>query len=137
MMMSADVATFRHFCRECVYDEAIEIIQERLDDPELVLEQMKMLRVEGYPSLMGLSDTSVLIRRHTDEVSDFCATWWDIVSGGSRRDQLSFDYARWKHDVRFSNIVGTTREHDCHEDTFQPYFAVRFHETKRWVPPDQ
>ncbi len=137
MMMSSDVATFKHFCRRCVYDEASEIIAQRLDDPVLVNEQMKMLQSEKYPFKAGLSDTSILIRRHTDAVSDFCATWWDVLDGGSRRDQLSFDYARWKHNVRFANIPGTTREHDRHRDTFQPYFAVKFHETKRWTPPVQ
>ena len=137
MVMSGDVATFKHFCRACVYDEAAEVIAQRLDDPALISEQMKMLCANQYPLMAGLSDTSILIRRHTDAVSDFCAAWWDILSAGSRRDQLSFDYARWKHGVRFANIPGSTREDGCHFSTFQPYFAVRFRATKRWTPPDQ
>lgn len=136
-LTTADVATFPHFCRDKVIDEAAEIIKCRIDDPRLVKDQMRRLHDDGFPDNVGLSDTSVLLRRHTSDVHRMCNIWWETLDRGSRRDQLSFDYAAWKAGVRVNRITpGLTRGHDNYIETFQPYFAARFHQPKLWTQPE-
>lgn len=47
----------------------------------------------------GLVDTGFMVRElHDERVKKVMETWWSKVLNGSRRDQLSFNYACWKND---------------------------------------
>jgi hypothetical protein len=89
--------------RDCVYEEHASIMKLGgasglyKDDPAVMQKQMDRYRREGYPPHNGLIFSSVLIRRH--HAKDVVATmerWWNELSQGSKRDQLSFNYAAWK-----------------------------------------
>ncbi len=49
------------------------------------------------PQDFGLHHTNFLIRRHNNpDCLLFCSEWWQHISAHSKRDQLSFDFVRWK-----------------------------------------
>jgi hypothetical protein len=58
--------------------------------------QIARYRAEGLPESSGLIEAPILLRRHTPAVARLNAAWWAELARGSRRDQLSFNYASWK-----------------------------------------
>lgn len=105
--------------RDCVYDECEAIIElgnntgNHKDDPEIMRKQIDRYEKEGYPRKNGLIFSAVLIRRHNDpDVIQTMETWWDELSNGSKRDQLSFDYSAWKNNFDFKVLEGDLRNHE-------------------------
>ncbi len=132
-LLDCCIATFPHFERDCIYDEAIAVLADNLDNPMVIDRQLRMFKDDNYPSHNGLADTSIVARRHSKTVDKFCDLWWSIINSGSRRDQLSFNYALWKMKI-LSGILrpGVTRKRGAVYETFQPYFSALFHRPKAW-----
>jgi len=91
-----DIAFFTHMERNCIYDEAKACIGYKLDDPQVIDEQMARYREEGYPEGNGLIAGGGILRKNTPALTAFNEEWWEGVKNGSRRDQLSCNYALWK-----------------------------------------
>lgn len=101
----SEIATFVHPDRNCVYEEAIAIINIKLDKQEVIDRVVKNLKQQGLPKAFGLFETNVLFSRTQDPaVRDFFETWWRSIYLGSRRDQMSFTYASWKENVVISAL---------------------------------
>ena len=105
--------------RDCVYDELDAIIKlgeqtgKYKDDPDVMRKQIERYAAEGFPAKHGLVFSAVLIRRHmADDVVKTMETWWHELSNGSKRDQLSFDYAAWKTKLNFKVLDGDLRNHE-------------------------
>lgn len=93
------ILCFNHYEKDCAYEEEKDCISQEKDIPEIIEKQMKRYRLEGYPEQNGLVDTGFMVRElHNERVKRVMETWWDEVLSGSRRDQLSFNYACWKND---------------------------------------
>jgi hypothetical protein len=87
---------FRHPERDCVYQEAEEVIALAFDDPQRVREQMRAYRELGYPAHNGLAKSTFLLRRHCDpKLSPVMQRWHEEVLRHSARDQLSFNPVTW------------------------------------------
>ena len=93
-----DIALPGHVERNCVYKEAEVLIASGLfDSPARISRQMSAYRIYGMPQDFGLHHTNFLIRRHNNpDCLLFCSEWWQHISAHSKRDQLSFDFVRWK-----------------------------------------
>ncbi|HBT81629.1 TPA: hypothetical protein DEB04_02835 [Candidatus Giovannonibacteria bacterium] len=120
-LAKTNMALYRHDSRDCIYDEAEAIIKlgkekgRWQDDPLVIERQMARYRAERYPPHNGLGTTLILLRRHNEpDVRQVMEAWWNIERGESKRDQLSFNYAAWKHNFAFSYISGYSRDN--------PYF---------------
>lgn len=103
-----DLAVFPHDQRTCLYQEACECLHRQLDDPQVIYRQVQRYTREGFPAQQGLVDNAVLLRRHSPAMADFCRLWWQEVSTGSRRDQLSFNYCAWKCGLKYRLLPGFT-----------------------------
>jgi hypothetical protein len=88
-LMSGDACAFRHWDRDCIYDEARVCIRSRLDNADTIRQQMDKYQREGFPKHAGLAAASVLMRRHTPEVCRMNERWWAEICTHSIRDQLS------------------------------------------------
>jgi hypothetical protein len=100
-----DIAAFQHPHRTSVYDEPGAINALGLDTPEHMDAQMARYQDEGFPG-MPFSACILLVRHNTPRLREFEAMWWAELCAGSHRDQLSFDYCRWKLDVPINYIPG-------------------------------
>lgn len=107
--------------RDCLYQEAQACCARGKDDPHVIAAQMQRYRKIGYPPHNGLAETSIVVRRNTPLVSQINATWWEEISHGSRRDQLSFNYAMWKHGADYRAIPGSRRLSPV--STFHPHLV--------------
>lgn len=111
-----DLAVFRHRTRRCLFDEARVCIEKNLDDRELIEDQVGRYRAAGYQPGTGLGETSVVVRRHTAQVEEFNKLWWQELSAGSVRDQISFMFAARQSGIRVRLITPTKFKH--------PYFSM-------------
>ena len=83
--------------RDCVYQEATEIIVIGKADKSEVMKQMKAYKREKFPEHYGLFRTCVVVREHNNEqCKQLMNLWWDEINQYTKRDQLSFTYALWK-----------------------------------------
>ena len=117
-----DMALFRHPDRDCIYDEAAACILGRKDTTRQILPQMARYQREGLPRHFGLVESSVIIRRHTEQARLFGELWWREVNRHSYRDQLSFDYVRWKTGMGYDVIPGSRLRSPCHR--YHPHGGV-------------
>src|SRR5262245_13062554 len=94
---SDDMMIFVHPQRDCIYDEARVCKSLMLDDPRRIDAHMKRYRMAGYPENNGLFATGIIARWHNrPNVRSMCELWWKEYRIGSRRDQLSLNYAVWR-----------------------------------------
>jgi hypothetical protein len=119
-LQTHDLAVFRHRKRDCIYQEAQACIDAGKDAVALIERQVARYRAEGYPQNNGLSECTVLIRRHTPAVIRFCEAWYAEILAGSRRDQLSFNYVAHRQNFRYQELPGTIIDN--------PYFIWVYHD---------
>jgi len=98
------IAIPRHPHRKCIYREAKYCLFRKKDRPRLIKRQMDRYRKEGMPRNYGLIRGGFFIRRNDSATNAFFEKWWQEISTESRRDQLSFDYCRWKMGIRVTYI---------------------------------
>lgn len=103
-LANADLAAFRHPLRKCTYEEALACIEFKLEDPDLIRRQVDHYRAQGLKPDIGLVETGVLFRRHTDKVREFNEAWHKELQTFSNRDQLSFYFTVQNSGVRFFQI---------------------------------
>jgi len=103
--------------RDCVYEEAKAIFNlgnqnnNWKDDPSIITKQMERYINEQYPPNNGLIVSGVMFRKHNKkDVIDCMETWWTELKHGSKRDQLSFNYAAWKCNTQFNWINQDIRD---------------------------
>jgi hypothetical protein len=106
-LAKTDIAVFRHPKRRCLYTEADVCKDSGLDDPEIIESQMRGYRRDEYPKNNGLTENSVILRRHSSGIKELNEMWWDEICKGSRRDQLSFNYVIWKLKMQYSILPGS------------------------------
>ena len=88
----------KHPKRTCIYKEEEAVVQIKKDKKANTWPQILRYKKEGFPSNYGLVQSNIVVRRHNDpRCASFMDDWWSEVKNGSKRDQLSFDYVRWKH----------------------------------------
>lgn len=108
-LVDADLALFKHSERHCLYQEANICMQRKLDDPEIIKQQIQRYTQEGHPSNWGLGECTILLRRHTNQIKNFNEAWWEEIQKGSKRDQISFPYLLRKMDIQFKYFPGHLR----------------------------
>jgi len=108
IISKGDFFTNRHRSRHCIYDEANICIDLQRVDRVATLAQMLRYKDEGFPDNFGLHETTVLLRdMRSKKAINFSRLWWNEFISGGYRDQLSFDYVRWKLDYNVAEL-----EHD-------------------------
>jgi hypothetical protein len=95
-LSATPIWTKKHPSRRCIYDEANAVIRLKKDIRQTVGPQMTKYHTENFPKDFGLHETSVILRRRCRETEIFGNLWAKEILDHSHRDQLSFDYCRWK-----------------------------------------
>lgn len=92
-----------HPNRNCIYIESKVVLKFKKDIPKKVKSQIKKIKKDGFPAHYGLSENNILIRNHHDpNIIKLMNEWWNMISKGSKRDQLSLMYIFWKNN--FTNF---------------------------------
>ena len=85
----------------CSGREARGILMLRKDKKEVLEKQIKTYFQEGYPRDYGMVATGIMVRKHTEEIKEFCKLWYNEVEKHSLRDQMSFNYTTWKTPINY------------------------------------
>lgn len=86
----------KHPSRNCIYDEAAEVIALKKDCRDIVKPQIERYKDDGFPKNYGLLQSNILIRKHNEkDCVKLMESWFNEIKNGSHRDQLSFNYVSW------------------------------------------
>lgn len=107
--MTADLVTFDHWRRQCLYKEANECIRQRKDGRDVLEAQAARYRQAGMPRNWGLAATRIVIRRNTEPIRALNEAWWAEIERGSVRDQVSLPFVCWKAGMRWGALPGTCK----------------------------
>lgn len=117
----SEFMVLKHPHRDSILKEAHACKKYKKDSSIKIDLQIEKYKNEGYKFDNGLVATTIMLRRNTKAVQEFCMKWWDELSHGSIRDQLSFNYVLWKYPVDLELISWNVFDSD---------FEYRQH--KRW-----
>ncbi len=104
-----DCALFTHPHRQCVYEEAKEVLAGGLDYPYLIEENVKWLKQNNFEKNQGLYEMTTFIRRNNKTSNDVFSFWYSLVSKFSSRDQINFMPSAKKHSLSVSDLEGTAQ----------------------------
>ena len=81
-----------------IYDEAYHCARSRKDDLVAIAAQVARYVAAGVPKGLAVPDSSFMLwnLRHP-AAARILDSWWGEIASGSRRDQMSFNYALWRH----------------------------------------
>jgi hypothetical protein len=99
-----DVHIPSHPIRNCIYEEAIRCLQVRKGNPLLIKQQVDRYKAEKYPKNNGMVHSTVVLRNRTPDTIKLEKIWWEELSKGCVRDQVSFNYAVWKSNVKYKHL---------------------------------
>lgn len=92
--------SLNHPRRKCIYDEAKNMIRYTGDPGNRIKKQINYYKENNMPKKIGLAACGLLVRKIKDRYSQkHCELWWDEILKYSPRDQISFMYIYWKHNL--------------------------------------
>lgn len=118
-----DMAVFKHPYRNCIYAEGLTCIRRRLDNPKTIYSQLLKYKKLGFPAIFGLIESSAFVVKNTEEIRKKMHLWWKEIENGSIRDQISFDFIRWKYGIDVAFFPGNFQN--------STYFRSHPHEKPR------
>ena len=102
---AAGIAVHKHRERNCVYEEAKEVLLLNRDTTENVMKHVKHLLETEMPKHFGLFECGVIVRDHRNETcTQLMNRWWDEFSNFSNRDQLSFAHSLYINRISVSDV---------------------------------
>lgn len=104
-MQGRDIYFFKHYERDCLYDEAKACIKYKKGVANRIRKQVTAYRKDGMPKHFGLPECNTILRKDSPELRELMEMWYNEVLTHSNRDQISLPYCVWKtdHDVIMSN----------------------------------
>lgn len=118
------IAAFMHAERDCIFYEAITVVNFRRAVADGVCGQMQRYLEEGMPLHYGLAEMPVIAREHHKPACvKVMEDWWKEFDAGAQRDQLSFMYAMWKNGMALADMASLGS--DVHKDeriSMRPHF---------------
>lgn len=103
-------AGVKHPLRDCVYEEAFEVLFGRRYEKKIRrgLREMKFLLKEGFPSHYGMYEANIIFRSHKNPViEEQGLLWWQMLCSYSKRDQFALSYTLWKKKIPFYFLLPT------------------------------
>lgn len=88
----------KHPIRNCIYEDAKEIVHWGNASYCSIARQVRFLHKENYPHQLGLFENNAILRKHNSEnVVKIDEAWWKMYNKFSKRDQMSLFYLFWKY----------------------------------------
>jgi hypothetical protein len=103
-----DLFLMKHSNRNCIYKEAEVCISINKGKKDEILKQIDRYKKLNVPENMGLYDSSIIIRRYSEQINEMNKMWWDELSDGCTRDQISLPYVMHKLNIK-DNVVKVNR----------------------------
>jgi hypothetical protein len=101
-MEGEDIALYRHYKRDCVYDEIVFVMNSKdrmVLDKALCRRAIDRYKAINYPTKNGLFENSLILRRNTEDIRELNEIWWEEYQSGTERDQFVLMYALHKSNI--------------------------------------
>ena len=106
-----------HLKSNCIYEEIRKAYfagKVNLTDAKA---QYQHLKDNGFPSLYGLYENNIILRKHNDNnIKQISEDWWTEYCSFSNRDQFCLMYVYWRNNIMASYLFDekhNTRNIDC------------------------
>lgn len=115
-----DIAIPKHFARDCIYKESIEVVKAKKAKEEDVLMQVGIYRSNNFPKNYGLTENNIIFRNHNNKnIIELMKQWWSELNLFTKRDQLSLMYLIWKNNNNLKLMNENARGGE--------YFRIKLH----------
>ena len=116
------IAITDHLFRNCIYQEAIAVVEHKKDIEKNVALTMHVLKKNGYPKNHGLYENNFIYRKHKHPmIIELMRQWWIFINKYSSRDQLSLCYLMWLNSINAEYFYGQGESVRNNQDiTFYP-----------------
>ena len=116
------IAITDHLFRNCIYQEAIAVVEHKKDIEKNVALTMHVLKKIGYPKNHGLYENNFIYRKHKHPmIIELMRQWWSFINKYSSRDQLSLCYLMWLNGINAEYFYGQGESVRNNQDiTFYP-----------------
>ena len=94
-----DIICFDHGYRNNIKDETQEVLKKNLEKATNINKINNIIAKSNFKDNIGLTETNILIRKHK-QIKHFSYDFAECIKI-CRRDQLSFDYLLYKHNVNY------------------------------------
>lgn len=91
--------------RDCIYEHAFDMCQNYYDHDYSVIKQCREMYKVGFPQHFGLNENNVIFRIHTQRMKETDEEWWNWILNYSFRDQFSYMFCIWKHNIQLNYIL--------------------------------
>lgn len=97
-----DLVGFKHYCRTSIRDEIIACLLYNKENAENAVKLNKFYSKEKFIDEYGLIESAVLFRNFKNKNVQKCMNlWFSMIINYSHRDQLSFQYAAEKSNLKY------------------------------------
>lgn len=91
------IYVMEHPYRKTIVNEIKAVLASKKDTNISLTKIKNIYKVQKFPDNKGLSENSLIIRKHNDmKCINFMEKWFNEIKNYSHRDQLSFGYIFWK-----------------------------------------
>ena len=99
------IISLEHPKSSTIHDEIHNVIFSKKEKKSMAFKVKEKYIKENFPDNLGLTENNMIIRKHNKkECIELMKIWWKEIKSYSHRDQLSFNYARWKTGIRIKII---------------------------------
>lgn len=85
--------------RDCIYEHTFDMCLRRLEYASIAVKQCHAMFKAGFPRHYGINENNVIFRIHSDLMKDVDEEWWHWITTFSSRDQFSYMFCLWKHNI--------------------------------------
>lgn len=85
--------------RNCIYEHSFDMCLWLVEHDYVAIRQCHELYKRGFPRHFGLNENNIIFRIHTNRMKSADEEWWHWITNYSSRDQFSYMYCIWKHDI--------------------------------------
>jgi hypothetical protein len=125
-LVGHDIALFKHRHRDCSYEEIKKLIEWNLDDKETLLKTDQFLRHKQFPAKKGLYALGAFTYKNTPKMQAVFLSWWEMTCKYSSRDQTTFPYVLWKHNIQPKIIPGDSGTYAGSNNIYMPQVRNKF-----------
>ena len=131
MQSGLPVGAIPHPLRSSIYEEAEECLQRKKDAPEDIRGQMARYRKAGYDTTRLVESNLMFLRMDIPDTRRFLSRWWSEIERGSRRDQLSLNFAADAVGLKYYPLTARPNSVRNHPD-----LALIHHNANPPAPPE-
>lgn len=139
-MEGQDIALYKHYKRDCVYDEINFVMNSKdrvVANKELCLKVLKKYEEINYPRGNGLFENAFIFRRNTKEIQELCNLWWEEYQSGTERDQFTFMYALHRSGIKPIAIKKGTQFRDNPYVNFYKHNYIGYKPEREFLSNDK